>query len=180
MLGPGLGVEQGRLHATVIFEQGQVHLFLPWQRHLWACTSSGGDKVKLDTRQQQGASSAASSSSCKFYYPNRCVGGKWNAHKHARTHTRVNLDLVGGYEYIRHLLKWSSSITPFFSLLHTLLMHFSQPPWSDLTQTPCVSHPTRNCPSTGKECQICGRWWVGEQLLWKKKRAEITGVETEV
>lgn len=34
--GPGLGVEQGRLHPAVMLQQGRVHCFLPWQWPLLA------------------------------------------------------------------------------------------------------------------------------------------------
>jgi len=48
VLGPGFGVEQRRLHSAGVLLQGQVHLLLPRQRHLWV--NQGGESMALNGR----------------------------------------------------------------------------------------------------------------------------------
>lgn len=106
VLGRGLGIEQSRLHSAVILEQGQVYLFLPWQRHLWACTSSRADTVKPETRQQR-----PHSLQVELVVSSIIPTDVWEVNEtqtctYIHTHTyRVKVDVVGGYESVRHLLK---------------------------------------------------------------------------
>lgn len=66
ILGPGFGVEQGRLHPAVILQQGRVNFFLPWQRHLWAWAGDISESNRV-------VQTANGWKQIKFYYPGRCV-----------------------------------------------------------------------------------------------------------